>query len=159
MYSCQNEYIAYFIRPISLLQSVFGWLNDIMCYVRFTCALLFLSPCIFLKHFSNATLTTHAKINQILSFMEINGKRHLSLTTFDNYDLSVLEFQIKFIEMSKTKNLYSNHIQPNLSLLTLLCRMRFWKFLWPADFFPGWHPCVLGCTGKDNSKFRRHYPP
>ena len=81
-----------------------------MCYVRFTCALLFLSPCIFLKHFSNATLTTHAKINQILSFMEINGKRHLSLTTFDNYDLSVLEFQIKFIEMSKTKNLYTNHI-------------------------------------------------
>ena len=53
---------------------------------------------------ANATLNKDSTIDDILSFMELNGKRHLVATTLDNNDIDVMEFQYEFLKKSKRRN-------------------------------------------------------
>ena len=81
-----------------------------MVHPILTVVIFLIYPSIFLQLFANATLNTDSNINNVLSFLAVNGKRHLSLTTIDNYDLSVIDYQYKVFEICKRQNIYSNHI-------------------------------------------------
>ena len=71
-----------------------------------------------LYHVADATLNTDIKIDEILSFLTLNGKRHLSMITLDHYDINVVEFQYKFLEISKRHgNIYSNNVSPKFDFL------------------------------------------
>ena len=59
-----------------------------------------------------ATLNANTKIDQLMSYFRLNGKRHLTVTTLDFYDPYVYDFQNKFLEHSQRHNVYSNHIAP-----------------------------------------------
>ena len=79
-------------------------------------ALIF--PPIFLYNFANAALSTNTPVNEILSFLALNGKRHLSVVTLDYYDINVVEFQYKFIEISKRRQtIYSNDVSTKFDFL------------------------------------------
>ena len=82
-----------------------------MRFPNFVASLLIFYHSISLNYFVNATLYTDSKIGDILSFLAINGKRHLSVVSLDNYDINVTEFQYKILEISKRhKNLYSKRV-------------------------------------------------
>ena len=61
-------------------------------------------------HVAAATLNSGTKINQLLSYFRLNGKRHIAVTSLDFYDPYVIDFQYKFLEHSQRHNVYSNQI-------------------------------------------------
>ena len=57
------------------------------------------------------TLNGNNKIDQILSYFRLNGKRHLTITTFDESDFYVVDFMFKLLENSQRHNVYSKRIR------------------------------------------------
>ena len=57
------------------------------------------------------TLNGNNKIDQILSYFRLNGKRHLTITTLDESDFYVVDFMFKLLENSQRHNVYSKRIK------------------------------------------------
>ena len=119
----------------SALENITNWLryeNEIQCIKHKVLnksshllqLILFLQPrqnkmlfsfvlCIILIHpfisfhsiLANASLRKDTMIENILSFLELNGKRHLAITSMeDSNEMNVMEFMYKLLEKSKLQN-------------------------------------------------------
>ena len=75
--------------------------------------LLFLLPLISRHHTSVAGLNTNSKVDEILSFLTTNGKRHLSIVTLDTQDKNVTALQKQFMMISKKANTFTRRIVTN----------------------------------------------
>ena len=74
---------------------------------------LFLLPLISRHHTSVAGLNTNSKVDEILSFLTTNGKRHLSIVTLDTQDKNVTALQKQFMMKSKKTNTFTRRIVTN----------------------------------------------
>ena len=76
-------------------------------------ALILICPSIIRHHEATAKLNSKPKIDEILTFLSKNGKRHVCAVTLDNHDRKIENFQNQFLEISKTNNIFTRKINTN----------------------------------------------